>query len=458
MANERPTWGSKIGFILAVSGSAIGLANIWRFPYLLGNYGGAAFFFIYLLFLFLLSFPILLTEIIIGKKTRANPSLAFKQLGGGVFWPTMGKISVLTGFIISSFYSVVAAWIVGYVVEALKMGITSFQHSQEAANHFSQLIQNPYWTVGYHFVFLVLCRLILLLGVRKGIEKWNEILIPLLFIILVAIVAKALTLEDAGTGLRFLLSPDWSVLTPVAFMTALGQAFFTLSLGQGTMVTYGSYLDEKASFIKSCGLVILMDTMVSFLMACAVFMIVFSEDVTTISSGPGLIFNTLPWIFSQIPGGSIVAILFFVLVLLAAITSQISAMEPPIAYLIDEKGFSRRWATFTVTFGAFALGIPSALSLNLLAGHTIYGANFLDCISFLGTNILIPLGGLGAVILVAWKVEFHKMMDCFSEEDKQIYLRYPKLTSIFLFCLKYVIPILIVLIFLNVLGVFKLLF
>ena len=357
---ERDSWGSRLGFIFAVAGSAIGLANIWRFPYIVGKHGGAAFICMYLLCLFLMGFPVFMSEMLIGRTTQTSPAGAFRQLGGNKFWSFAGTMTVVTGFIVSSFYSAVAGWILGYLVEAVAGKITHFSSSDQAILHYAGLIGSPLWTVSFHFIFILTCSCVLFLGVRQGIERVSKFMMPLLFIVLFLLVAKGLSMPDADKGLRFLFTPDWSVLTPTAIIIAMGQAFFTLSVGQGTLVTYGSYLTGKENLIKNCLPIALMDTVVSILSAIAVFTIVFSVGMEP-DSGPGLIFHTLPLAFSQLSGGYILAVMFFLLVVIAALTSEISAMEPTIAYLIDEKGWKRRSAVIACGLGGFLLGIPLSL-------------------------------------------------------------------------------------------------
>ena len=310
-------------------------------------------------------------------------------------------MTILTGFIVSSFYSAVAGWILGYLVEAVAGNIHAFQSTEHASMHFTDLMANPLWTVTFHFLFILLSTGVLFLGVRAGIERGSKFMMPLLFIVLFALVVQGLLMSNSADAIRLLFTPDWSVLTPTAIMVAMGQAFFTLSVGQGTLVTYGSYLGKNENVVKNCFPVVIMDTLVSIFAAIAVFSIVFSVGMKP-DAGPGLIFHTLPWAFSQITGGYLLAVSFFLLVFLAALTSEISAMEPSIAYLVDERGWKRKPAVFACGLGAFLLGVPSALSYNLLKDYTVHGMTFLDMIELLCSNILIPIGGLFAVILVGW--------------------------------------------------------
>lgn len=440
--STRGSWGSRLGFILAVAGSAVGLANIWRFPYVVGQNGGAAFIFAYLACLFIIGFPVFIAEILIGRTAQTSPSGAFASLGRGAFWGWAGKLTILTGFLVSSFYSAVAGWILGYFIEALRGNITGFTSSEQPELYFNSLMADPWWGLTFHLFFILFCGGVLFLGVHKGIERWNKILMPILLGLLVLLAIKGLTLPNADDALGFLLSPDWSLLTPTAILLALGQAFFTLSLGQGTMVTYGSYVGEGENLLRSCVPVVIVDLCVSILAAIAVFTIVFSVGMQP-DSGPGLLFHTLPWVFSQLPGGYLLALFFFMIVVIAALTSEISAMEPTIAYLMDEWGWGRKAAVGVCAAGVFLFGIPSALSFS-----------FLDSMSFVCSSILIPLGGLLAVVLVGWIWGVSGAIEQLKQGSSELFRRRPWLQTYFWFCFKYASPILIVLVFLNALGVF----
>lgn len=450
---KRGSWGSRIGFILAVAGSAVGLANIWRFPYVTGLYGGASFIAVYLVCLFMIGFPVFVSEILIGRSTQTSPSGAFKKLGGSALWGWIGKGTILTGFIVSTFYSAVAGWILGYLIESIRGTVSSFTSPEQAAGHFEGLLHHPLWGLSFHFFFLVLCVSVLYLGVLKGIERWNKILMPLLMGLLVLVMIKGLTLPNAWEGVRFLMSPNWSSITPTAILVALGQAFFTLSLGQGTMVTYGSYANKNENLIKTCFPVVLVDLMVSICAAVAIFAIVFSVGMEP-ASGPGLLFNTLPWVFSQITGGYLVAILFFIVVVIAALTSEISAMEPTIAYLMDEWGWKRHQAVLVCGAAVFVIGIPSALSYSLLADYTFFGEPFVGFMDTLCSAFLIPLGGLAAVLLVGWIWGVDNAIKELKEGSGNFFDKKRWLLFYFWFCFKYCAPLLIVLVFLNAVGVF----
>ncbi|MBS4171559.1 MULTISPECIES: sodium-dependent transporter [unclassified Neochlamydia] len=450
----RPLWGSRLGFIFAVAGSAVGLANIWRFPYIVGQYGGSAFIIVYLLCLFLIGFPVFMAEMLIGRTAQTSPSGAFRLLGGKLAWSWAGKLTILTGFIVSSFYSAIAGWVLGYLVEAVQGNLSNFTSATQVADHHRSLMNNPLWGLSFHFCFLLICIGILYLGVRNGIERGNKIMMPLLFLVLLYLVGTGLKMPNAQLGLEFLLKPDWSLLTPTAILAALGQSFFTLSIGQGTIVTYGSYLKPDENLVKSSYPVVIMDTLVSLLSAVAVFTIVFSVDLKP-DQGSGLIFHTLPWVFSHLPGGHFLASMFFLLVVLAATTSEISAMEPTIAYLMDEWGWKRRQAVLICGLGAFLVGIPSALSSSILADVRWQGMTFLALTDFVANAILIPVGGFLAIILVGWVWGTTHSLNSLKLGSSHFFDNHPWLLHYFRFCFKIMSPILIIFVFLNALGFFS---
>lgn len=448
----RETWRSSIGFALAAVGSAIGLANIVKFPYMVGNNGGAAFIFIYLVSLLVVSLPVLIAEALIGRSTRRNPSGAFRLLGGGGLWAKGGAMIVATGLIVSSFYSAMAGWILGYFVEAALGKLNHFSSITEASAHYQSLISSPWWGLTFHGLFLLFCIVVLYSGVRRGIELGCEIMMPVLFLVLLFLVFKGLSLPGASEGLYFLLKPDWSAVTSTTVLLALGQSFFTLSAGQGTMITYGSYLSEEDSLLRVCVPVALADTLISLLAAVAVFTIVFSSGVEP-TQGFGLIFQTLPLVFSEVSGGYLLAFFFFLLVFLAAVTSEISAMEPVVAYLVDEWQWTRQRAVAACALLTFLLGIPSALSYSVLSDFQIFGLSFLEAMDFIATSILIPLGGLAAVLLVGWRWGMKPALEKISLGSPNLWERRPWVAYYLRFCIRYVAPCLIGLVFLHALGV-----
>ena len=434
---KREQWKSRLGFIWAAVGSSIGLGSIWRFPYVVGENGGATFVILYLICLVLIGFPVLITEIVIGRKTQLNPSGAFMTLGKHPFWKKIGMMTIITGFLVSSFYAVISGWAFGYFIETLFGGLTNFKTSQEALHHFKSFSTSPYYSLGSLFGFITLSAWVLYTGVRKGLELGNKIMMPLLLFVLILLVIKGVTMPGGSQGIAFLFKPNWSYLTPTAILMALGQAFFSLSLGQGTMVTYGSYIGKKENLPMMCLPIALFGICVSLLAGVAIFTIVFSHQMI-LSSGESLMFQTLPIIFSKIPGGYFLSLLFFMLLLLAALTSQISAMEPLIAFFIDVKKWKRHQAVIIAAISVFIMAIPCALFMGFLKG-----------MNFICVNVLIPLGGLAAVILIGWRLGIKKGLTHLKEGAETLFDNYPGVKFYFHVSIKYLAPLIIFLILLD---------
>lgn len=441
----RESWRNRAGFALAAMGSAIGLASIVRFPYLVADHGGAAFIFVYLVSLFIIGIPILISEVTLGRATQKNCYEAFASRGKSFFWKGAGAWVLFTALLVSAFYSALSGWICGYLVEAVFDRLQPLCTSELATEHFKKLLENPLWGLSYHFVFLGLSVTLVYAGLRKGIERGCRILMPILLLTLLILVVKGLTLDNTSSALEYLFKPEWNLITPGVILMALGQSFFTLSLGQGTMITYGSYLPKNSQFMGSCVAVALSIVAVSILSAIAVFTIVFSSGIEP-EGGLGLMFQTLPVVFSNMAGGHILAISFFLLVALAALTSEISALEPVIAYLVDERGWSRKNAALATAAMAFVIGIPCALSTSLLADWTLWEKNILDLFDLIATTVLVPVGGLLGVLLVAWRwkfaLAFKELIDDPAKSNSIAYF-YLKI------CLKYLAPALILIIFFS---------
>lgn len=450
---KREHWKSRLGFMWAAIGSAIGLGSIWRFPYVLGQSGGAIFILIFVACLLLVGIPTLLTEIVIGRKTHLSPYGAFESLGKKPSYGVLGQMTVITGFIISSFYSVIAGWTLGYLCESILFGFASMSDSQMAKTHFVSLTQNPFWTVGFHGFFMALSAYILYSGIQKGIESWNKILMPLLLGLLLLLTIHGLFLPNADQAIAFLLKPDFHEVTPQVVIMALGQAFFGLSLGQGTMVTYGSYLTRKENVLKICLPIASSVIIISILAGIAIYTTVFAYNLP-LDSGPNLMFQVLPLVFSKMAFGRVLGIFFFLLIFMAGLTSQISAMEPSIAYLMERRKYSRHLAVVMVAIGAFLLGIPSALAFGLLKDFTLFQMNFFDLISFISINILVPLGGLAAVLLLGYKVSKNSFFSHLDLGADGFFEKKPFLKKGLFFSIRYVVPVLLFIILLNLLGFF----
>ena len=459
--SKREQWSSKTGFILAAAGSAVGLGNIWKFPYIAGENGGAAFLFIYLICILAIGLPILNIEILLGRETQKNPVGAFKKIHGDSNWKYVGGLGVFASFTILSFYSIVGGWSVAYTVEALKGTFASFPDPEVAGEFFNLKNSNPYWVLGYHTLFFLSIIGIILSGVKGGLEKASKFLMPILLFILFALVVNGLMLPDSDKGMEFLFSPDWSKINPSTFLLALGHAFFTLSLGMGAMMTYGSYLSDNDDIINASYMVAFLDTIIAILAGVAIFTVVFSSGYDP-TAGPGLVFHVLPPLLSQLPGGYIFAFLFFLLLTIAAVTSGISILEVSVAYLVDELKFSRKKATMIMGVLVYLAAIPCALSFNLLSDVTLpiqgKAFTFFDVADFLASNILLPLGGFFLAIFAGYVWGIDSTVKALLKGDSgSLYfgnsiLESPTSKMIFGVLIKYLSPVLIFLVFLYQFG------
>ncbi len=411
----RGLWSNRFMFILAAAGSAIGLGNIWRFPYLVGKYGGGAFVLMYLAFIIIIGLPILVSEIMIGRHSRKNPVGAFKRLAEkNPFWMAVGFLGVASGFVILSYYSVVAGWTMDYFVKSVSGDYLNAD--VEAINSlFDGLITDTLEQLVWHTVFIGATIAIVIFGVKEGLERWIGILMPLLFLLLIALVVYGLVAGDAGECLSYLFVPDWKSLytneageyTALPVLEALGQAFFTLSLGMGAMITYGSYLGDDESISSSAVMVAVLDTLIAILAGIAIYTILFQYNLDP-AQGPGLVFKVLPLAFSQMPGGRFLGIAFFLLLSFAALTSGISLLEVVVAYFIDDRKWKRKKATLVLGGVIWVLGVFSALSYSELKGVTLVknmegqGMPILDSIDRIANNYMLPLGGLFIALFGGW--------------------------------------------------------
>jgi neurotransmitter:Na+ symporter, NSS family len=356
--NQRGFWGSRWGFILAASGSAVGLGNVWKFPYIVGQNGGGAFVLIYLACIFVIGTPIMLAEFTLGRKTNRNPVGAFEQIRPNSSWIGIGYMGVVAGFLILSFYGVVGGWTFAYVVKSITGSVLAFPSPKEAGEFFGNFIGNTREVLFYHALFIFTCIAIVLRGVHGGIEKTCDILMPTLVVILLLLMLRSLTLDGAMEGLAFYLTPDFSKINANVILVALGQAFFSLSLGMGCMITYGSYLSEKENLTSCAVYVVMFDTLIALLVGMVIFPAVFAMGLEP-TEGPGLVFSVLPTVFSSMPMGHGVSVTFFILLAIAAITSGISLLEVVVAYFIDQRGWKRRKTVLIVGSAIFAFGIPA---------------------------------------------------------------------------------------------------
>ena len=451
---ERGNFGSKLGVILASAGSAVGLGNIWRFPYETGNHGGAAFILIYLGCILLLGLPIMIAEFLIGRHSQANTARAYQILAPGTQWRWVGRMGVLAGFLILGYYSVVAGWTLEYIFEAVS---NSFAGKTPAVfiSSFQSFSSNPWRPALWLTLFLLATHFIIVKGVEKGIEKSSKIMMPTLFIIILILVGCSVTLPGAGKGIEFLLKPDFSKVDGNVFLGAMGQAFFSLSLGMGCLCTYASYFSKNTNLTRTAFSVGIIDTFVAVLAGFIIFPAAFSVGIQP-DAGPSLIFITLPNVFQQAFSGIpilayIFSVMFYVLLALAALTSTISLHEVVTAYLHEEFNFTRGKAARLVTTGCILLGILCSLSLGVTKEFTIFGLGMFDLFDFVTAKLMLPLGGLLISIFTGWYLD-KKLV--WSEITNNGTLKVPTYKLI-IFILKYVAPIAISVIFINELGLLK---
>lgn len=402
----RGGFNSRIGFVAAAAGSAVGLGNIWRFPYETGENGGAAFLLIYLLCILLIGFPVMVGEISIGRATGANPYGAYKKLGGNM-WAILGLFGIFCGVMILSFYNVVAGWAFGYFTQIVFGDLLTLQ---DFGGHFSGYIAAISDNFLYSLMFMILTALIVYRGVEKGIETASKILMPFLFALLIGLIIYACTLPNAMSGVSFYLLPDFSKITLKTVYSALGQAFFSLSLGMGALITYGSYINKKENIVYAAAIVVIADVAVAFLAGLMIFPLVFSQGMEP-GQGPGLVFITLPQVFQTMGPflGKLIGGSFFLLLSVAALTSTISLLEVPVSYFVDERKWSRKRAAIILATITFLVGIPSMLSngaVEYLSEFVYYDGkykSFMDLIEDMFLNLGLPLGGLLMSIFISQK-------------------------------------------------------
>ncbi|MDR1859833.1 MAG: sodium-dependent transporter [Bacteroidales bacterium] len=439
--SRRAEFSSKFGVIMAAAGSAVGLGNIWKFPYITGVYGGAAFLFVYLAFIAAIGVPVMLSEFIIGRGARRNPFGAFRKLAPNSLWPFAGMMGIGAAFMILSYYGVVAGWSLEYIVRSLTDGFSG-KSADELAADFTTFVESPVEPVIYQLLFMFMTGLIVFAGVKNGIEKGSKIMMPLLIFIVIILGIRSITLPGAGDGLKFFFKPDFSRLTWEGVLAALGHAFFSLSLGMGTLITYGSYISADTSLPRSAVQVSGLDTLISILAGLVIFPAVFAYGIEP-GSGPGLVFITLPNVFVQMPGGYVFAILFFVLLTLAALTSAISILEVVVVYFHEELKIRRKVATVLATVVTGLLGVICSLSMGINKGQTFFGLNFFDLMDWISAYLLLPLGGLLITLFVGWRLGRRLVH---AEISKGGHLS-PAMLTVFMALIKIIAPIAIAIVF-----------
>ncbi len=445
---ERGSWGSKIAFILAASGSAIGLGNIWRFPMMVGKNGGAVFVFVYILAVILIGFTVMLAELIIGRHAQKNPVGAIEHIKPRSPWKFIGYLGILTGVCILSYYSVVAGWAVGYLVKTASGVFSGEVTSQLTERIFTEFSSNPFEVLLFFLIIIVITTFIISKGVKGGIERWTKVLMPLLFILIFFLAIRALALPGSSKGLSFYLKPDFSKLNGTIILFALGQAFFSLSLGMGTMITYGSYLPKSDNLVSSAGWVCFADTLIAILAGIIIFPTLFAIPGIAPTAGSGLVFKVFPLIFSQIPGGFIFGSLFFLLLSVAALTSTISLLEVPVAYFVDERNWSRKKAAWMIGFLSFVLGVPSALSSGGVKFFT--KIDFQNAMDFIFGNVSLAFGALLICFFLGYIWGVRKAVQEVLSGNPRF-----KLKPLWAFSIKFLTPVAIIIILIFIKTIFS---
>ncbi|MPQ25406.1 sodium-dependent transporter [Bacillus paralicheniformis] len=451
MSDRRMTakWASKLGFVLAAAGSAIGLGAIWKFPYVAGTSGGGAFFLVFVLFTILLGYPLLLGEFILGRKSQSDAIGTYQKIAPGTPWVITGWIGIAACFLVLSFYSVIGGWILLYIIKAVTGSLSGLTQAGYG-ELFGSIIQDPLQTLAAQLAFIIMTILVVAKGVQKGIERVSSIMMPILFILFIALVLRALTLEHAIDGVRFLLVPDFGSLTPQAILFALGQAFFTLTLGVSVMVTYSSYLSKSQNLPKSAVSIVIMNLTVTLLAGLAIFPAVFSFGLQP-DQGPTLLFAVLPAVFDRLPFGMLFFIGFLTAFLFAALTSAFSMIEIIVAAITKGDQTKRGKWTWVIGLLIFAVGIPSCLSYGVLDEPFIFKKTFFDAADYVVSNILMPLGALFISIFIPLKLSKHDLyeeMKSGSKAGKGFFI-------VWFYLLRFLVPLAIVLVFLNLIGVFS---
>lgn len=446
---KRATFGSKIGVILATVGCAVGLGNIWRFPYMLGENGGAAFLLVYISCILFLGIPVMITEFFIGRYSRKNAAGAFKVMAPGTKWSVIGYNGVAAAFLILGYYAVVSGWTLEYIVQAFS-GSLEGKNATDFADEFTAFSTGVFRPILWTVVFIALTHIIIVSGVKEGIERASKVMMPMLFLILIALCVRSITLPGASEGLTFLFNPDFSKIDSSVVLSAMGQAFFSLSIGMGCLITYASYFGKQTNLQTTALQVTILDTLVAVLAGVMIFPAVFSFGIEP-TTGPELVFITLPNVFEQLPFGNIWSFVFFVLLALAALTSTISLHEVSTAYVHEEYHVSRKKAAIIVSVGVTIVGILCSLSMGVLSSYTLFGLNFFNLLDFVTAKIMLPLGGMMICIFTAKRVDKLLLKE---EVTNHGTIRFYFFNT-YAFFVKYIAPIAIGLIFFNELGLLK---
>lgn len=439
-------WSSRFAFILAATGSAVGLGNIWKFPYITGENGGGAFVLVYLLCVAFIGLPIMIAEIMLGRRGRQSPINTMRTLseeaGADPSWSYLGWLGVLAGFLILSYYSVIAGWAMAYIFKA--MGGFSGE-AQQIKGLFDDLVSSPLSMIFWHSGFMLITMLVVVRGVSGGLEKAVRFLMPALFVLLIILVGYAMTTDTYDQGMSFMFSPDFSKIDGDSILTAMGHAFFTLSLGMGAIMVYGSYLPAHVSISKTAFMVAGADTVVALLAGIAIFPIVFANGLEP-GAGPGLIFQTLPIAFGNISGGWLIGILFFVLLFFAALTSSISLIEPAVAWLVENRDHSREQACVWAGLVTWLVGLGTVFSFNIWSDFKVFDRTIFDLLDYLTANLMLPIGGFFIAVFAGWIMKQR-------HSEQELELTHPTAYQTWRTLACYVSPAAVFLVFLNVIGV-----
>ncbi|MEE4184360.1 MAG: sodium-dependent transporter [Gammaproteobacteria bacterium] len=440
-------WSSKLAFILAVTGSAVGLGNIWKFPYIAGENGGGAFVLIYLASVFAIGLPIMMSETMLGRRGRRNPITAMALLGdeesGSAWWGVVGVSGVLAGFLILSFYSVIAGWVLAYVVKSVT-GAFVGADGGEVRQLINDLSGSWQLTAVWHSVFMVCTVVVVARGVERGLEQAVTLMVPALIAILLVLLGFSAATGEFEQGVRFMFEPDFSKVSGATVLAAMGQAFFTLSVGMGCVMAYGAYLPQETSIPATATAVVCADTAVAILSGLVIFPIVFANGLDPMA-GPDLIFQALPLSFGNMPGGRLFGTLFFVLVGFAALTSAISLMEPAVAWWVETRGTSRSRAAITIGLIIWLLGFLSVFSFNKWSDVRFWQGTFMDNFDYVTSNIMLPLGGLLISVFAGWVM-------CQNAAADELAVGTGRLYGAWRFLSRYVAPLAVILVFMNAVG------
>ena len=447
--SQHGLWSKRTAFMFAAIGSAVGLGNIWKFPYMTGENGGAVFVLVYLACVIFIGFPIMMAEIVLGRRGRHSPVQTMRHLAKqdnrSTNWQVIGWLGMLAGVMILSFYVVISGWTAAYLMDSIFNTFDGFDQPA-ASGHFDRLVSSPWRLLAWHTLMVVLVAWVILRGVNRGIEQATTILIPSLFALLLLLVGYALLYGDFAAGINYLFAFDFEQVSPEVVLKAMGQTFFSLSIGMGAIMVYGAYLPRQFSIPEAAGVVVAADALVALLMGVALFPIVFASGMEP-SAGPGLIFETLVVAFGNMPGGWLVGVLFFALTLIAAWTSAISLLEPAVSWLVDSRGLRRRTATVVSSALVWVVGLGTVMSFNVGSGWTAYGRNFFEWMDYITSNVMLPVGGILIAIYAGWMVNRSTLQEQSDLGDGWLF-------NSWLWLVRVIVPLSVFLILLNGFGAF----